>query len=205
MRPSWWQTGRRRTIKLSRSLDNLTEDTVTSQTIPGETRAIPDEPRAIPDEAPDGDIADRQRWMRTLALADSGALAAAWAGFEPKPAVQAIRGPEAGLVMVRGRIDGGGARFNLGEATVARATLRLHGTPLADDTVGTSYVLGTDLEHARLAAVFDGLLCDAGLRERVLAEVIAPLAAAQAGRDDERLAEARSTTVNFFTVSREHE
>ena len=76
--------------------------------------------------------------------------------------MQAIRGPEAGLVMVRARIDGGGARFNLGEATVTRATVRLHGEPLAATAVGTSYVLGTDLGHARLAAVFDGLLSDAG-------------------------------------------
>jgi alpha-D-ribose 1-methylphosphonate 5-triphosphate synthase subunit PhnG len=169
----------------------LTEDAVTSQTPPTEP----------PGEA----VAARQRWMRTLAMADPDLLAAAWQGWEPKPAVQSIRGPEAGLVMVRARIDGGGARFNLGEATVARATLRLHGGPLAADAVGTSYVLGTDLEHARLAAIFDGLLSDAGQRERVLAEVIAPLAGVRAAHDGERLAEARSTTVDFFTVSREHE
>ena len=46
---------------------------------------------------------------------------------------------------------------------------------LPPPAVGTSYVLGTDLEHARLAAIFDGLLSDAGQRERVLAEVVAPL------------------------------
>lgn len=143
--------------------------------------------------------------MRTLAMADPAALDAAWQGWTPKPAVQAIRGPEAGLVMVRARADGGGARFNLGEATVVRATVRLHGEPLTDDSVGTSYVLGTDLKHARLAAIFDGLLADAAQRERVLAEVITPLEQAQAERDRERLAEARSTLVDFFTVSREHE
>lgn len=138
-------------------------------------------------------------------MADPAALGASWQGWAPKPAVQAIRGPEAGLVMVRARADGGGARFNLGEATVVRATVRLHGEPLADDSVGTSYVLGTDLEHAWLAAIFDGLLADAGQRERVLAEVITPLEQAQAERDRERVAEARSTLVDFFTVSREHE
>lgn len=138
-------------------------------------------------------------------MADPAALDAAWQGWAPKPAVQAIRGPEAGLVMVRARADGGGARFNLGEATVVRATVRLHGEPLADDSVGTSYVLGTDLEHARLAAIFDGLLADAAQRERVLAEVITPLEQAQTERDRERLAEARSTLVDFFTISREHE
>jgi alpha-D-ribose 1-methylphosphonate 5-triphosphate synthase subunit PhnG len=143
--------------------------------------------------------------MRTLAMADPDALDAAWQGWAPKPAVQAIRGPEAGLVMVRARTDGGGARFNLGEATVTRATVRLHGEPLAAPAVGTSYVLGTDLEHARLAAIFDGLLADAGQRERVLAEVVVPLAREQAERDGIRHAEARSTLVDFFTVAREHE
>jgi alpha-D-ribose 1-methylphosphonate 5-triphosphate synthase subunit PhnG len=143
--------------------------------------------------------------MRALALADPDALDAAWQGWEHKPAVQAIRGPEAGLVMVRARTDGGGARFNLGEATVTRATVRLHGEPLTAAAVGTSYVLGTDLEHARLAAIFDGLLSDAGQRERVIAEVVAPLEREQAERHRIRQAEARSTLVDFFTVAREHE
>jgi alpha-D-ribose 1-methylphosphonate 5-triphosphate synthase subunit PhnG len=160
---------------------------VPSQTLPAET------------------VAARQRWMRTLATAGPDTLEMAWEYWEPKPTVQAIRGPEAGLVMVRGRIGGSGARFNLGEATVTRATVRLHGEPLATDTVGTSYVLGTDLEHARLAAIFDALLADPELRERVLAEVITPLEQAQAERDRLRHAEARSTLVDFFTVAREHE
>ncbi|MBL7494083.1 phosphonate C-P lyase system protein PhnG [Frankia sp. AgB1.9] len=161
---------------------------MTSQTLPTEGTAL---------EA-------RRRWMRTLATASPAALAAAWLDWAPKPAVQAVRGPEAGLVMVRARIDGGGARFNLGEATVTRATVRLHGEPLAADAVGTCYALGIDLEHARLAAIFDGLLTDAGQRERVLAEVIAPLEAAQVKQDETRQAEARSTLVDFFSVAREH-
>jgi alpha-D-ribose 1-methylphosphonate 5-triphosphate synthase subunit PhnG len=149
-------------------------------------------------------VAERQRWMRTLALAPTAELDAAWRRLDPKPDVQAIRGPETGLVMVRARVDAGGDRFNLGEATVSRATMRLHGGPLDADVVGTSYLLGTDLEHARLAAVFDGLLTDAGLRERVLAEVVEPLEDARAERDEARRVEARSTLVDFFTVSREH-
>lgn len=161
--------------------------------------------QTLPAEATDDGIAARQRWMRTLAAADPDTLAAAWRGWEPKPAVQAIRGPEAGLVMVRARIGGGGERFNLGEATVTRATVRLHGEPLAADAVGTCYVLGTDLEHARVAAIFDALLADSGLRERVLAEVVAPLEQTRADGDRMRSAEARSTVVDFFSVAREHE
>ncbi|MFF0223222.1 phosphonate C-P lyase system protein PhnG [Streptomyces sp. NPDC004629] len=149
--------------------------------------------------------AARRRWMRTLAQASPRQLAGAWGAWEAKPEIEAIRGPEAGLVMVRGRVGAGGDRFNLGEATVTRATLRLHGAPLAADTVGSAYVLGTDLKHAWFAAAFDGLLADEQLRARVLADVVAPLERSQAAHDEARHAEARSTKVDFFTVAREHE
>lgn len=148
---------------------------------------------------------DRQRWMRILALAETEVLDAAWRHWEPKPEVQPVRGPESGLVMVRGRADATGAKFNLGEATVARATVRLHGAPLAADVVGSSYILGTDLDHALLAAIFDGLLLDDALSDRVVAEVVRPLAQALGEADAADHAEARSTVVDFFTVAREHE
>ncbi|WP_328292648.1 phosphonate C-P lyase system protein PhnG [Kineococcus sp. NBC_00420] len=148
--------------------------------------------------------ARRQGWMRTLGAATTTELDTAWRDWHPKPEVQDVRGPEAGLVMVRGRIDAGGGRFNLGEATVTRSTVRLHGTGLSGDLMGSSYLLGTDLEHARLAAVFDGLLTDATLHDRVQTEVVAPLARRQDARDEVRHQEARSTLVDFFTVSREH-
>ncbi|MFC4244239.1 phosphonate C-P lyase system protein PhnG [Gryllotalpicola reticulitermitis] len=147
----------------------------------------------------------RQRWMHALAMAETDVLAGAWQQWAPKPEVEAIRGPEAGLVMVRSRVDAGGAKFNLGEATVTRATVRLHGEPLAADVLGTAYVLGTDLEHARLAAIFDGLLADDAQRQRVLSEVVTPLEEQQLARDEARRADSRSTLVDFFTVSREHE
>jgi alpha-D-ribose 1-methylphosphonate 5-triphosphate synthase subunit PhnG len=162
-------------------------------------------PAATGAQPPAADTEMRQRWMRTLAGAETDTLAAAWEAWAPKPEVEAIRGPELGLVMVRSRIDAGGAKFNLGEATVSRATVRLHGDAVAGDMLGTAYVLGTDLEHARLAAIFDGLLADAAHRERVLSDVVAPIERQQAERDTARRAEARSTLVDFFTVSREHE
>ena len=36
-----------------------------------------------------------------------------------------LRAPETGLVMLRGRIGGSGASFNVGEATVTRAAVQL--------------------------------------------------------------------------------
>jgi alpha-D-ribose 1-methylphosphonate 5-triphosphate synthase subunit PhnG len=151
------------------------------------------------------DTQARRRWQRILAAAGAAELAVMWQHRSPAPHAEFLRGPEAGLVMVRGRVGGSGDRFNLGEATVTRATVRLSGPPLAGDVTGTSYVLGSDLDHARYGALFDALLQDPGQHEQVLAEVIEPLAAAQLARDRADQAEARATLVDFFTVAREHE
>lgn len=56
----------------------------------------------------------RQRWMAILARARSEQLQALLAG-RALPSHTVVRGPEGGLVMVRGRIGGGGAAFNLGK------------------------------------------------------------------------------------------
>ena len=151
------------------------------------------------------DTQARRRWMRALAGASTAELAEMWHRRQPSPQVELVRGPQAGLVMVRGRIGGAGDRFNLGEATVTRATVRLHGAPVQGEVVGTSYVLGSDLDHARYAALFDALLQDPGQYEQVLAEVVEPLEAAQHARDAASRSEARATVVDFFTVAREHE
>ena len=42
---------------------------------------------------------------------------------EPLPDYVALRAPETGLVMVRGRIGGTGAPFNVGEMTVTRCSV----------------------------------------------------------------------------------
>src|ERR1700753_4245384 len=141
------------------------------------------------------DTEARRRWMRALAGAGTEELAGMWERRQPTPRVEFLRGPEAGLVMVRGRIGGTGDRFTRGEPPVPRATVPLSGEPLPDEVVGTSYVLGNDLDHARYGALFDALLQDPGQRERVLAEVIEPLEAGQAAREQADRSEARATVV----------
>ena len=73
-----------------------------------------------------------------------------------------LRGPETGLVTVRGRIGGGGAPFNTGEATVTRATVRL-----PSGQIGHAYALGRDKEKVRLAAILDASWCDEETRAAV--------------------------------------
>ena len=73
-----------------------------------------------------------------------------------------LRAAETGLVMLRGRIGGDGAPFNLGEATVTRAAVRID-----SGETGIAYVLGRDREKARLSAVCDALWQNDGHRDAV--------------------------------------
>src|SRR4051812_23444629 len=113
--------------------------------------------------APDTD--PRRLALNALAAAEADALTAAWSNWADKPAFKPVRGPETGLVMVRGRAGGGGAPFNLGEASVSRATVRLE-----TGEIGHGYCLGRDLDKARLIAVFDALFQrdPAGVETQVL-------------------------------------
>ncbi|MBB3398322.1 phosphonate C-P lyase system protein PhnG [Rhizobium sp. BK060] len=139
----------------------------------------------------------RKRVVDLLARAERQELLEAWDKLAEKPAVQPVRGPETGLVMVRGRMGGGGAPFNLGEVTVTRATVRL-----ASDTVGHAQALGTDREKARLSAVFDALWQQPATQHFVEQTLLAPIAARVAAAEGRRADETAATRVDFFTMVR---
>ena len=113
------------------------------------------------------------------------------------PAYEDVREAENGLVMVRGRIGGDGAPFNLGEATVSRAVVRL-----ASGEVGFGYTLGREREKARLIALCDALVQSDGFVDAVEATVIAPLRAALSHRRSRKAAQTASTKVDFYTMVR---
>jgi alpha-D-ribose 1-methylphosphonate 5-triphosphate synthase subunit PhnG len=140
--------------------------------------------------------AERKRWMGVLARSPAEAIAARMAALPPLPGHARLRGPETGLVMVRGRQGGDGAPFNLGEMTVTRCAVRL-----PDGRVGHAYVAGRDGRQAELAALVDALLLDETARADVEAAVIAPLAEAQDARRAEVARKAAATRVNFFTMT----
>src|SRR4051794_14252745 len=108
-----------------------------------------------------------------------------------------LREPENGLVMVRGRIGGDGAAFNLGEATVSRAAVRL-----STGEVGFGYTLGRDGEKARMIALCDALVQSDQFADGVESKVIAPLRAAISAKRNRRSAEAAATRVDFYTLVR---
>ena len=139
---------------------------------------------------------ERRRWMAVLARASAGEIDAHLAALPAPPPYIRLRGPETGLVMVRGRAGGDGAPFNLGEMTVTRCAVRL-----ADGRVGHAYCAGRDARQAELAALVDAMLLDPESHSQVESRVIAPLAQAQAARREAEARRAAATRVQFFTMT----
>lgn len=135
----------------------------------------------------------RQAWMAVLARASAAELRDRAPDL---PAWTRLRGPEIGLVMVQGRAGATGAPFNLGEATVARCTVRT-----GDGQVGHAYCLGRDTDQAEWAAALDAHLQHPDWHDRIQDQVIRPLAAHQAKARARAARQAAATQVQFFTMA----
>ena len=140
--------------------------------------------------------AQRKAAMAVLAHSEAGDIAGHLAAIAV-PAHENLREPENGLVMLRGRIGGDGAPFNLGEATVSRAAVRL-----ATGEVGFGYVLGRDRQKAQMIALCDAMVQSTELSGEVETKVIGPLRAAMIADRSRKAAEAAATRVDFYTMVR---
>ncbi|WP_149740122.1 phosphonate C-P lyase system protein PhnG [Rhizobium sp. RU20A] len=138
----------------------------------------------------------RRRLMAVLARLPRQRLESILAQIAPDVEIHPVRGPETGLVMVRGRIGGGGSPFNLGEATVSRATVRL-----STGEIGHGQLLGTDRQHARLAAILDALH-QRGDHQGAIAAFITDSEAELAQAERRQAEETAATRVDFFTMVR---
>ncbi len=153
---------------------------------------------------PDSDIPDsmhggaeaRKNWMGILARTATERLERAFADLTPPPEFELLRPPEIGMVMVRARAEAVGDRFNLGEMTMSRCSVRL-----SDGPVGHGYVAGRDKRHAELAAVFDALMQTEQYGPD-LRSTIGALSAELNERREKRAAKTAATRVNFFTMVR---
>src|SRR3982074_2552249 len=143
-----------------------------------------------------GKQALRQAAMAVLAHADAAEIASHLDAVA-LPAHENLREGENGLVMVRGRIGGDGAPFNLGEATVSRAVVRL-----ATGEVGFGYTLGRDQHKARMIALCDALIQTVDHAGIVEALVLAPLRARMISERNRRATETAATRVEFYTLVR---
>lgn len=135
----------------------------------------------------------RQRWMRALSHADE---LTTYADLLTQESYQTIRPPEIGMVMVRGRMGGSGAPFNLGETTITRCAVRG-----AEGYVGFGYVVGRDKRRAELAAMADAQL-QGNRQDYWMQTLILPLEQARQTKLATHQAEHAATRVEFFTLVR---
>ncbi|MBR1155416.1 phosphonate C-P lyase system protein PhnG [Bradyrhizobium sp. JYMT SZCCT0428] len=140
--------------------------------------------------------AQRKTVMAVLAHSDPSEISGRL-GTITLPDHENLREPENGLVMVRGRIGGDGAAFNLGEATVSRAAVRL-----STGEVGFGYTLSRDGEKARMIALCDAMVQSDEFADLIETKVIAPLRAAMTATRNRKAAEAAATRVDFYTLVR---
>lgn len=139
----------------------------------------------------------RKSLLRACSKATEAEMRHALEPFTKSLVLEDLRPPEPGLVMVRGRVGGLGNAFNVGEAVVTRASVRL-----ADGRVGHSYLLGRSGSKARLAATIDALGQDAvdrvALENNFVLAVLSRVDRESMTRNEETSA----TRVNFFTLAR---
>ena len=138
----------------------------------------------------------RQEYIRLLSLAPAEELETFLSGASI-PSWKLLRGPESGLVMVRGRISGEGPLFNVGEVLVTRCVVAL-----PDNTCGCGYVIGENPRHAELAALCDALWQKpeyAGLFDKNLKLKLENILRK---REQQACAAAAPTKVDFFTLVR---
>ena len=136
---------------------------------------------------------ERREWLSILARAPHDELVARAGPFaEPH---DVLRAPEIGSVMVRGRVSGTGAPFNLGEMTVTRCSVDVAGV------VGHGWVQGRSAPAARAAALLDAAMQGARAAE-VARDVLEPILEARTARAASRAAKAEATVVDFFTLVR---
>jgi alpha-D-ribose 1-methylphosphonate 5-triphosphate synthase subunit PhnG len=143
-----------------------------------------------------GKQARRRAAMAVLAHSDAARIASRL-DVIAVPVYENLREPENGLVMVRGRIGGDGTPFNLGEATVSRAAVRL-----STGEVGFGYTLGRDRQKARMIALCDALVQSDEFASAVESEVIAPLRTQMISEQNRTAAETAATRVDFYTLVR---
>ena len=143
-----------------------------------------------------GKQARRRAAMAVLAHSDAAEIVSRLEAMAV-PVYENLREPENGLVMVRGRIGGDGTPFNLGEATVSRAAVRL-----STGEVGFGYTLGRDRQKARMIALCDALVQSDEFADAVESGVIAPLRIQMISERNRTAAETAATRVDFYTLVR---
>lgn len=141
---------------------------------------------------------DRRRRLRALCLGDKAMLGKGLDELGDLPelsTIKLLKGPEAGLVMVQGRVGGDGPPFNLGELLVTRCAVRV------GQNVGHGFSAGDDPEGATLAAMADALALDPS-RTGAINSLALMLELDLEAKDAIEIAKTAATKVEFLTLAR---
>ena len=142
-------------------------------------------------------IEQRQKWMSVLARADFDELERRWQSMSIATHYAVLRPAEIGMIMLRGRVNGNGSPFNMGEATVTRCSIKME-----TGEIGSSYILGRNKQHAELAALIDGELLRGQNNHYITEELLNSLDELEQRRQLSKQQKAAKTKVDFFTFVR---
>ncbi|MDA0662785.1 MAG: phosphonate C-P lyase system protein PhnG [Proteobacteria bacterium] len=144
----------------------------------------------------------RQEWLAVLSTAKREDLEHFWRDLDAGHAFRNLRNPESGLTMIRGRADGSGRPFNLGEATISRCVVATEDSGDNSEIMGVGYVLGRDRRHAELTARFDALFQDSAKGVAARDSVLPVLQEKRRKAADTASRKTDATRVEFFTMVR---
>jgi len=136
--------------------------------------------------------------MSVLARASRADLEAYWDDLAAQAQFTWLKKPEFGAVLVRGRVNGREAEFNVGELALTRCSVQL-----ADGPVGVAYVAGCDERHATMAAVLDALLQAGDARSILARAAVAALTARLAQRRKHAAEKTETSRVDFTMAMRD--
>ena len=141
-------------------------------------------------------IEKRKSWMSLLATSNKNDLLNLWEQKKINIRYEWLRTPEIGSIMAQGRMGVTGDKFNIGEVTITRCSLKLN-----CGTIGHSYVQGRSKKKAEISALCDALL-QTEMSNEINKSIIIPLEKIKKNNKDKILSKAEATKVDFFTLVR---
>jgi alpha-D-ribose 1-methylphosphonate 5-triphosphate synthase subunit PhnG len=134
--------------------------------------------------------------MSLLATSNQSDLLNLWEQKKIKVNYVWLRTPEIGSIMAQGRMGVTGDKFNIGEVTITRCSLKLN-----CGTIGHSYVQGRSKKKAEISALCDALM-QTKMSKEINKNIIIPLEKIKKDNKDKILSKAEATKVDFFTLVR---
>ena len=141
-------------------------------------------------------IEKRKSWMSLLATSSQSDLLNLWEQKKIRVNYIWLRTPEIGSIMAQGRMGVTGDKFNIGEVTITRCSLKLN-----CGTIGHSYVQGRSKKKAEISALCDALM-QTKMSKEINKNIIIPLEKIKKDNKRKILSKAEATKVDFFTLVR---